>query len=467
MTEKKRIRLIGDKAFYKQVFTVTIPIMIQNLITSFVSLLDNIMVGQVGTESMSGVAIANQLMFIFNLAIFGALSGIGIFTAQFFGAKDEDGIRHTFRAKWYICLFLFVAFIGMALWKGEFLISLFLQAGDDPAAVEKTLSEGMRYMRVMLIGLLPFCVSQVYSSTLRESGETRLPMIAGVVAVLVNLLFNYILIFGHFGAPALGVAGAAVATVIARFVEMAINVTAVHKNAGRFSFIRGAYRSFYVPGPLVKQMTLRGLPLLLNEFLWAVAMSAVQQSYSTRGLVAVAAMNISGTVSNLFNQAVFAMGSAVAILVGQLLGAGKFEEARERDYQLITFSLMLSLGTGILSALFAPLFPQLYNTQAEVRALATSLLRINAMFMPLFAFVHCCYFTLRSGGKTVVTFFFDSFYMIVLVYPVSFILSRYTSMNMELLYTCMTAVDIVKAVVGFILVKKGVWINNLVSDQKA
>ena len=111
MTEKKKIRLIGNKAFYRMVFKVTIPIIIQNLITSFVSLLDNIMVGQVGTESMSGVAIANQLMFIFNLAIFGAFSGIGIFTAQFFGAGDEEGVRHTFRAKWYICLILLGLFI--------------------------------------------------------------------------------------------------------------------------------------------------------------------------------------------------------------------------------------------------------------------------------------------------------------------------------------------------------------------
>ena len=466
MTEQKKIRLIGNKAFYRMVFKVTIPIIIQNLITSFVSLLDNIMVGQVGTESMSGVAIANQLMFIFNLAIFGAFSGIGIFTAQFFGAGDEEGVRHTFRAKWYICLILLGLFIILALTKGQFLIGLFLQAGDDPAKVQLTLKEGMRYLRVMVIGLLPFCLSQVYSSTLREAGETRLPMIAGVVAVFVNLCFNYILIFGHFGAPALGVAGAAIATVLARFVEMFINVAAAHRNQERFSFIRGAYSSLRVPGDLLKKMILRGTPLLLNEFLWAVAMSAVQQSYSTRGLNAVAAMNIASTVSNLFAQAYFAMGSAVAIIVGQLLGAGKFDEARETDYQLITFSLMMSTVVAVAAALFAPLFPQLYNTTEEVRALATNILRIMALFMPVMSIVHCSYFTMRSGGKTVLTFFFDSFYMMVLVFPLSFVLSRFTSMNMEALYFSMCCLDLVKAIVGLILVRKGIWINNLVAKKE-
>ena len=464
MAERKKIRLFGDKAFYKMVFTVTIPIVIQNLITSFVSLLDNIMVGQVGTESMSGVAIANQLMFVFNLAIFGAFSGIGIFTAQFFGAKDEEGVRHTFRAKWFICLILLGLFVVLALLKGEFLIGLFLQAGDDPAKVSLTLAEGMRYLRTMLIGLLPFCISQVYSSTMREAGETRLPMIAGVVAVFVNLCFNYILIFGHFGAPALGVVGAAIATVLARFVEMFINVAAAHRNLERFSFIRGAYSSLRVPAPLLKRMLVRGTPLLLNEFLWSVAMSAVQQSYSTRGLNAVAAMNIASTVQNLFSQAYFAMGSAVAIIVGQLLGAGKFDEAKETDYQLITFSFLLSLVVAVLAAVLAPLFPRLYNTTEDVRILATNILRIMAGFMPVLSIVHCSYFTMRSGGKTVLTFFFDSFYMMVLVFPTSYILSRFTSMNMEMLYLCMCSLDLLKAIVGLILVKKGIWINNLVKE---
>ena len=465
MTEKKRIRLIGDRAFYKKVFTVTVPIMIQNLITSFVSLLDNIMVGQVGTESMSGVAIANQVMFVFNLTIFGALSGIGIFTAQFFGAKDEEGVRHTFRAKWYICLIMLALFLALALTKGEMLISLFLQAGDDAAKVSLTLSEGMKYLRIMLIGLLPFCISQVYSSTLREAGETRMPMIASVTAVLVNLCLNYVLIFGHFGAPKLGVAGAAVATVIARFVEFTINMTAAHRNKERFAFIIGAYRSFYIPRDLVKKMVQRGLPLLLNELLWAFAMSAIQQSYSTRGLNAVAAMNINSTVSNLFSQAYFAMGSAVAILVGQLLGAEKYEEAKETDYRLIVFTFSLSVLVGALAALLAPLFPQLYNTSDEVRSLATNLLRVTACFMPITSLVHCSYFTLRSGGKTVITFFFDSFYQIVLLYPLSFVLSRYTSLDMTKLYIFMCSVDIIKVAVGLFLVKKGVWINNLVVDK--
>lgn len=457
-------KFVGDRAFYGRVLTITVPIFVQNLFTNFVNFLDNIMVGQLGTESMSGVAIANQLIFVFNLAIFGALSGIGIFTAQFFGSGDEDGVRYTMRAKLYIVLIILVLFITASLWKGRELISLFLQAGDSADRVALTLSEGLRYLEIMLIGLVPQGIKEAYASTLRESGQTMVPMKAGVIAVICNLIGNYILIFGKFGAPAMGVAGAAVSTVISRFVELMVVVPAVHRSRDVNHYAVGLFRSPYVPGKLIRQMIRRGSPLMVNEFLWSVGMTALTQCYSMRGLTAVAAYNICGTISNMFSQAYFSFGSAIAIMVGQLLGAGKTKEAQDTDTKLIAFALLVSVVIGCLGICFSPLFPRLYNTSRDVRDMATRLLLVYCLYMPLECFVHCSYFTLRSGGKTIITFFFDSVFVLCVMFPVAFVLSRYTSLPMVPLYACVNLLNVIKAIIGLVLVKKGVWIQNIVKE---
>lgn len=230
MTGSLRRKFIGDKAFYRMVLAIAVPIMIQNGITNFVSMLDNIMVGQVGTEQMSGVAIVNQLIFVYNLCIFGGLSGAGIFTAQYFGQEDAEGIRHTFRYKIWMGLILTILAIGIFLFAGGNLIQLYLNGDSNGGDLSTALSSGTRYLYIMLLGLPAFMVLQVYASTLRECGETVVPMKAGITAVLVNLIFNYLLIYGKFGFPKMGVAGAAIATVLSRYVEVCIVVSWTHRH---------------------------------------------------------------------------------------------------------------------------------------------------------------------------------------------------------------------------------------------
>ena len=205
-------RYIGDKAFYRRVFGVAVPIIVQNGITNFVSMLDNIMVGQVGTLPMSGVSIVNGLIFVFNLCIFGASSGAGIFTAQFFGSKDDEGVRYTFRFKFLIFSILSAQVIGLCLLGDSFLIGLYLTGEGDPAEAAQVLHYGVQYLHVMLWGFLPFALTNAYASTLKETGNTFVPMVAGIAATLINLVGNYVLIFGHFGATQMGVEGAALAT---------------------------------------------------------------------------------------------------------------------------------------------------------------------------------------------------------------------------------------------------------------
>jgi len=455
-------KLFGDKAFYKMVLGVAVPMMIQNGITNFVGLLDNIMVGQVGTEQMSGIAIVNQLMLVFNLAIFGAISGVGIFTAQFYGCKNHKGVRETFRFKLYICAAIVLIGILIFLAKGDSLILLYLHGEGNDAALGATLEYGKKYLLVMLLGLLPFGVEQVYTGTLRECGETKIPMTAGVTAVFVNLVLNYLLIFGKLGFPEMGVVGAAIATVISRYVQALIVAVWTHRHTERMPFILGAYREFKISANLTANILKKGTPLMCNEILWAAGMAAMTQCYSMRGLEAVAALNISTTISNLFSVIYMAMGSAISIIVGQLLGAGKMEEAMDTDRKLIAFSVFSCLVMGGLLILLAPLFPMAYNTTDSVKRLAASLLRVAAGCMPLAAFMHASYFTLRSGGKTIVTFLFDSVFLWCISLPVAYVLSRFTGLPIIQLYLCCQLLDIIKCVIGFILVKKGVWLQNIV-----
>ena len=453
---------IGDRAFYRRLSAVMVPILIQQLITNFVSLLDNLMVGQVGTEPMSGVAIVNQLLFVYNLCIFGGLAGAGIFTAQFYGKGDQEGLRSTVRFKLWFALLAVLTCLGVFLLFGDKLITLFLHPGEEDLDLAATLRYAKEYMSVMLIQTAPFALSQVYSGTLRETGETLLPMRAGIVAVFVNLVFNYVLIFGKLGVPALGVVGAAAATVLSRFVELAIILVWTHSHRERCPFAVGLYRSLRVPSALFRRILVLGTPLLLNEFLWSGGMTVLNQCYSLRGLEVVSAFNISNTVGNLFFCAFIAMGNAISIIVGQLLGAGELERAVDEDRKLIAFSLALSVGVGLLMALVSPFIPQVYNTTDTVKALAVKLLLVYAAMMPLFSYTNSCYFTLRSGGKTLITFAFDSLFVWVFSIPAAFYFSRGTDMGIVLMYAIVELLNLVKCAIGAVLVRRRRWVVNLV-----
>ena len=455
-------RYIGDRAFYRRVFSIAIPIIIQNGITNFVSLLDNIMVGQVGTVQMSGVSIVNNLIFVFNLCIFGAASGAGIFTAQFHGSQDHDNIRHTFRFKLICSILLSALGVTAFLILGRSLVGLYLQGEGDPRAAADTLEYALSYMKIMLWGLLPFALSTAYSSTLRECGQTRIPMLAGIAAVGVNLLLNYLLIFGHFGLPAMGVRGAALATVISRYAELAIVAAWTHCNGESHPFIRSAYRSLRIPARLFRDILRRGTPLIVNECLWGTSMAVMNQCYSTCGLDVVPAMNISSTMYNLGSVVYIAMGSAVGIIMGQLLGAGEKEPViRDNNRKLIAAGVASGVIFGFLMFLVSGLFPRLYQTDEAVRTLASRLICISALMLPLNSYTHATYFTLRSGGQTMVTFLFDSCFQWVICVPLAFCLSRLTPITILPLFVICQSTDVLKSLLGFLLLKQGKWIRNL------
>ena len=455
-------KLIGTKAFYKMILGITIPIIIQNGITNFVSLLDNVMVGRLGTEQLSGVGIANQLIFVFTLCLFGGLSGAGIFTAQFFGKGDSEGLRYSVRFKLYTALIILAVGGAILIPFGEDLITLFLNDEDTTGNVALTLHFGREYLKIALIALVPMAITQVYANTLRETGQTLPPMVASIVAVGTNALFNWLLIFGIGPFPALGVVGAAWGTVIARVVELSIVVIWSHTHAKKATFVTGLYRSLRIPPRLVGQIFVKTLPLMVNELLWSSGMTVLNQCYSTRGLVAVAAVNIAVTIANVFNIVYMSMGSAVAIVVGNQLGAGQIEEAKDTDRKIIAFSCVLCTGIGAVMAALAPLFTSVYNVTDEVKTLAAVMIVVYAALMPFSSFAHNCYFTLRSGGQTFITFLFDSAFVWAVSVPTGLILSRLTDLPIIPLFVICMSLELFKCIIGFFMLKSGKWAKKLV-----
>ncbi len=458
-------KYIGTKEFYKMVMLIALPIMIQNGFTNIVNMVDNVMVGRVGTDAMNGVSIVNQLLLIYNLSVFGALSGAGIFVSQFFGKGDKEGVKNVFRIKLVISAFIIIAGIVILWIFREGLILNFINEGGNVGDPSKTLGYADTYIKIMLIGLIPFTANQCIVSNMRETGETVIPMYAGIIAVLVNVLLNYVLIFGEFGFPKLEVAGAAIATVISRFAEFFIVVLMVAIKRDKFGYMGEAFRNFKVSGALVKGVLAKGLPLMVNEFLWSTGMTMLALSYSTRGLATVGAVNICNTVTNVFNIVFIALGSSVGIIVGQTLGAGKLKEARDIDNKLIAFSVASCVVVGVVMVIIAPFFPELYNTEEEVKILARSFITIMGILMPLDAYTHASYFTLRSGGKTLITFIFDSGYMWVVTVPVALCLAFFTDIPIVWLFLCCQIVNVAKAILGYFFVKSDMWLVNMVGDE--
>ena len=461
-----RHKYIGDKAFYKHVLYMVIPMILQNLVTNFVSMVDNIMVGQLGTAPMSGVSIVNQFVFVANITVFGAVSGASIYGTQYFGKGDHEGQKFTFRFRLIAVLIIIGIFAVVFVELQEPLIRLFLSKDDSIEMIESTLGFGRDYMGIIVLSLFPFGIGQAYASTIRESGETNIPMVAAFSAVGVNLLLDYGLIFGKLGMPEMGVKGAAIATVIAKLIEAAVMIIWTHTHLKRMPSAAGLYRGFYIPREVIGNIIKTGTPLLFNEFLWSFGMAVVAQCYSARGIDVVAARNIANTLTNLFNVIFIQMGGCIGILVGMELGSGDLKRAKDVDNKMIVFSLALTIIIAIAMVPVGYAFPMMYKTEPVVRSLATYYILVSALAMPMWSFTNAVYFTLRSGGKTLLTFIFDMGLTWTVMIPTAWFLCYKTDMDIHWVIVLVMFTEIIKVIIGFFMVKSNLWLNDLVGDER-
>ena len=287
-------------------------------------------------------------------------------------------------------------------------------------------------------------------------------MVSGAIAVCMNFILNYLLIFGKAGFPEMGVRGAALATVVARFFECVIVVVYTHIKSDKYTFIKGAYGKFSLPFNTIKAITKKAFPLFVNEALWSLGMTMLARCYAVRGIAVFAGFNVATTIQNVFNIAFLSLGNAVGIIVGNYLGAGEFDKARDSDNKLIAFSVAVSVLCGVVMFSVAPLISSIYTEiSAEARDIATYGMRVMAIMLPFQAFLHATYFTLRSGGKTIVTFVFDSLFIWAVSVPLALITVHFTDLSIKVIFPLVYSVDLIKCIIGFILVYKGVWIKKL------
>ena len=461
MEQKKII----DKELFKKTLLLAVPIMIQNGIGNAVGLVDNVMVGRLGTEAIVAVSVSGQLMFVFWLLLFGAMSGPGIFGAQYYGNGDIKGVQDIFRIKMWAALLCGAIGILVFFNFDTFLIGLYMkgqtQDNIDPVLTLKLAKE---YLRIMVLGIPCIVITQVYATSLRETDESFKPMVAGIISVLTDVVFNYLLIFGNFGFPKLGVAGAAYATVLARIVEFAVLIAWAHASSSKHIFLKGIYKTLKINSRIIGPVIKKSFPIMINEFLWAGAIAFMTQCYSVRGLEVLAGINISNAICNLLNVVFIALGNAVGIVIGQMLGANEFEKAKKSSVTLMWFTAVICLVLTAILIVVSPFFPRLYDTDETTKRMATQFIIITALFFPLQGFLNSLYFTLRSGGKTMVTFIFDSVFSWTVCATCAYVLSHFTSMNIFGIYIAVQAMDIIKLIIGYTMIKKGIWISNLVKE---
>lgn len=453
---------MNKKTIYKMALSLAVPMMIQSGITNAVGLIDNLMVGSLGTESITAVSIAGQLLFVFSLAVFGGLSGPGIYLAQYFGQNNQEGMKNVFRIKCFFVSILVLAGIAIFWFFGNNLILLYFQGEAGAMDPELTLRLANDYLRIMLIGLVPFGITQIYAGSLRETGESIKPMVAGIGSVVTDILFNYLLIYGKFGFPRLEVRGAAIASVIARFAEVLIILIWTYAAKKKHTFLIGAFSKLTVPATLMKTILIKSMPIFVNEFMWAGGMAFMTQCFSVRGLEVIAGSNICNAICNLLNIVFISLGNAIGIIIGQMLGASKLVEAKNSSLKLMRFTAVLCAGLTVILIALAPFFPRLYETTDFVRTIGRNMIIINALFFPVQGYLNSLYFTLRSGGKTVITFLFDSVFTWVVSIPIAFFLNNYTGLSIYLIFALIQLADIIKLAIGYVLIRKGVWITNLV-----
>ena len=444
--------LIGDKKFYRMVLIVCIPIVIQNGFTNLASLLDNIMIGQLGTLSMSGVSISNQLFQVFNVSVFGAMSGAGIFLAQFYGRGNRDGVHNCFRIK--MLLGILISILAICIFKvlGPSLISLYLN--DDPTDSLTTLNFGKQYMDVMLIGLIPFAITQVYSSSLRETGNTVLPMKASVIAVIVNFCINYILIFGNFGFPRLGVIGAAIGTVISRVVNLIIvaGMGAVLIKAKQ-SPERIASRKIFA------QIVKIGFPSALETALYNIAMTFIVRFMNQMDVdgMNVTARSYAMQIANFSYCVGAALAQANAIMTGWRIGAKKYEECDRGTRKAVIYGLVTATCFSVTFAITGRFIVHIFTNDIQMIELVVKLLVVD-IFLEFGRVTNLVYGqALKTSGDAIFPVIMGAIFMYLFAVGGTYFLGIHMGLLAVGAYIAMAGDECARAVGMVLRWKSGKW----------
>lgn len=449
-------KMFGSKEFYKTVILIALPIMAQQFVTSFVNLIDNIMIGSVGSIALTSVTVANKFYLIFNSTLFGLCGSSGIFIAQYFGAKDDKKCQQVFNINLLFSLLSGLLFTAMILFFPIQILKLF---SNTPAIIEA----GSTYLNFIKYSYIPYSISMTCMMAFRAVGINNIQLKVGILTVAINTILNYVLIFGHFGFPALGVEGAAIATLIARLVETMIYIMLLLKH--RHYFKLDLPGLVHIDSDLVVKVMRKAIPLTINEILFSLGNAMIFKSYIRTNEFLVAAISVVDTVMNIAFIVFGGLSSAVAILIGNKLGANKLKEARENSLKLIVFGAILGIATTLILIITSSLIPSLYQLEPEINQTITLMIRIKGLMIPVYVINVCVFFILRAGGDATSTLIMDSGFLWGANVLVSTLLSMFIPIPLIMLYAIVESLDIIKLFVAFFFYKKGNWVRNMTLEH--
>ncbi len=438
---------------------IALPLMVQNLITSSVSFLDTLMIGQVGEVELAAVGIANQMFFLINLFFFGLASGSSILLSQFYGSGDYKNIKKTLSFSVSICLAGAFIVSAVSYFFPSFIMGFF---SNDPLVI----NSGAVYLKIVAVSYIFSALSSALSIGFRTISKATLPMAVTLVSLSINAIGNYLLIFGVGIFPKLGVAGAAAATVMARLVEVLfLSYFTWMKDTGSvfaFSF----KKDLKLNKEFIRLYARTCVPVLLNEVLWSVGMTLYKVAYGTLGTQTVATVYIVESINNFFFIATLSIGNGATILLGTTLGSGDRNRAVSWAKNLIFLSFLIGLVMGVMEILFSPFFASWFNVDENVYRLSISALRVKGLQLPFMSInMMTIVGILRAGGDTKYAAFAELFAVYAIGVPVTLISANVFHLSLVVIYILLSLEELTKLVLGLPRVISRKWANTLTAES--
>lgn len=458
--------MLKDKSFLKKALAITIPIALQNMLNNVLNLVDTLMIGQLGETSIAGVGLANKVFFVFILLIFGICSGSGVLASQYWGKREIINIRRVLRMSLILGGVASFLFLIPAMLFPKIVMSIFTPE-------KGTIAIGAAYLGIVAISYPLTAVSNVYVAILRSMNYVKLPVIITSIAIGINVIFNYLFIFGKFGFPEMGVAGAALATVIARAVEFCLLLIVIHLHKagddGIGDFVHTKYKkikegiSFFNKAFVVKYLRTAS-PVIANEFMWGLGVTMYALVYGRMGVAATAAITISNNVESVALVFFFGICSAAAVILGNELGADELEKAKEhaKNFIILQFGLTL-VGATITLLLRGPII-SMFNVSGIVAHYSSICLTVFAFYMPVrmlnTLFIVAIF---RSGGDTKVALFLDVTGVWLIGIPMAILGGLILKLPIYIVYGMILLEEIYKLILGYLRYRQKKWVKNIVS----
>lgn len=445
-----------ERNFYKLILSIALPIAIQNLITFSVSLIDTMMLGALGEVQLSAASIGNNLFFILTVLIFGLAGGSNILISQYWGKGDVNTIHKILSIMYRACIIIVAVFVAIATILPEEFMRIYT---SDIRVIE----EGAIYLRIISIGYIFYALTNATIMMLRSVKTVKISLVVYSVSLMVNAIFNYIFIFGKFGVPALGVKGAAIATVMARIVEFLIVIIFMVKYENKICL--RVKHLLKVDKIILKDFMINCTPVLFNEFLWSTGSTMISIIIGRLGTETVAANSISNVVFQFVTVFIFGLSNATAVIIGNTIGEGKNEKAKEYSRTVGVLSILMGIMAGVVILLIRPIVVDFYNVSQTTKDIAIQIMNSMSIIVIFQSFgITLMMGVLRGGGDAKFVLVNDIIFLWLVAIPCGFLTAFVLKWPIAAVFFVVKSDEIIKSIIATIRVLSGKWVRNVTRD---